>query len=400
MRRAALLAPARSSSTCPRSATPRPAPIPTRPGTWGRARRCRPRASGSPPPSTTSPTGTSPRSSTGRSGSPTPSSAPTSSRRGCPRRWPGSRWCCSSSRWAGACTARTRAWSRRILTATAFGWVKYARLAMMDAPMALGLALAAYGTWRASEEDDPPWLLAVGVAAAMDFLIKGPVGAVLVLLLSGGFLLVRNRRLLLSRWTARRLPARRRHRPALVRGLLRGPRPGLLRLLRRLPELRPLHAPVDAAGRGHAARRLPGLHAPLDLPLPRRASASLRAWREPGVLLPLAWMAAVLVTFTIPSLKWPHYGLTAIPAAMLLVGARSAAPLGPPRHRRHPRAPGRRRGPLAALAHAPGSPCSRWPARRWPSAPPRCWPSAAGSPRRPRRPGWPSRWWWGWSFPG
>ena len=43
-----------------------------------------------------------------------------------------------------------------VLTATAFGWVKYARLAMMDAPMALGLALAAYGTWRAAEEDDPP----------------------------------------------------------------------------------------------------------------------------------------------------------------------------------------------------------------------------------------------------
>ena len=29
-------------------------------------------------------------------------------------------------------------------------------------------------------------------------------------------------------------------------------------------------------------------------------------------------MASVLVTFTIPSLKWPHYGLTAIPAAILL----------------------------------------------------------------------------------
>jgi hypothetical protein len=45
---------------------------------------------------------------------------------------------------------------------------------------------------------------------------------------------------------------------------------------------------------------------------------SLRAWREPGVLLPLAWILSVLVTFTVPSLKWPHYGLTAIPPAMLL----------------------------------------------------------------------------------
>ena len=156
-----------------------------------------------------------------------------------------------------------------LLTATAFGWVKYARLAMMDAPMALGLALAAYGTWRASEEDDPPWLLAVGVAAAMDFLLKGPVGAVLVLLLSGGFLLVRNRPLLFSRWTA----------GAFLLGALLG-----------LPwyvasfavhgqafydffvvtaELRPVHAPLDREGGGDASRRIPRLHAPLDLPLSR-----------------------------------------------------------------------------------------------------------------------------------
>jgi hypothetical protein len=32
-------------------------------------------------------------------------------------------------------------------------------------------------------------------------------------------------------------------------------------------------------------------------------------------------MASVLVTFTIPSLKWPHYGLTAIPGALLLAAS-------------------------------------------------------------------------------
>ncbi|HET8734247.1 MAG TPA: glycosyltransferase family 39 protein, partial [Anaeromyxobacteraceae bacterium] len=62
-----------------------------------------------------------------------------------------------------------------LLTATAFGCVKYARLAMMDAPMALGLAIAAYATWRAAEERRPAWLLAVGLGAGMDFMIKGPV---------------------------------------------------------------------------------------------------------------------------------------------------------------------------------------------------------------------------------
>src|SRR5512137_2712184 len=202
-----------------------------------------------------------------------------------------------------------------LLTATAFGWVKYARLAMMDAPMALGLA--AYGTWRASEEDDPPWLLAVGAGAAMDFLLKGPVGAVLVLLLSGGFLAVRNRRLLLSRWTA----------GAFVLGAVVG-----------LPwyvASFAVHGKVfydffvvsqnydrfmhPWTLRGEAVLLVGFLVFSLPWTFLQLAGLrSIRAWREPGVLLPLAWLLAVLVTFTIPSLKWPHYGLTAIPAALLL----------------------------------------------------------------------------------
>jgi 4-amino-4-deoxy-L-arabinose transferase-like glycosyltransferase len=204
-----------------------------------------------------------------------------------------------------------------LLTATAFGWVKYARLAMMDAPMALGLALAAYGTWRASEEDDPPWLLAVGAGAAMDFLIKGPVGAVLVLLLSGGFLAVRNRKLLLSRWTA----------GAFLLGAVVG-----------LPWYVASFAVHGQAFydffvvsqnydrfmhpwtlRGEAVLLVGFLVFSLPWTFLQLAGLrSLRAWREPGVLLPLAWLLSVLVTFTVPSLKWPHYGLTAIPAAMLL----------------------------------------------------------------------------------
>ena len=212
-----------------------------------------------------------------------------------------------------------------LLTATAFGWVKYARLAMMDAPMALGLALAAYGTWRASEEDDPPWLLAVGVAAAMDFLLKGPVGAVLVLLLSGGFLLVRNRPLLFSRWTG----------GAFLVGAVLG-LPWYVASFAVHGQAfydffvvtqnydRFMH-PWTAKGE---ATLLVGFLVFL-LPWTFLFLGSLRAlrtWREPGVLLPLAWIASVLLTFTVPSLKWPHYGLTAIPAALLL-----AVRIPPPR---------------------------------------------------------------------
>jgi 4-amino-4-deoxy-L-arabinose transferase-like glycosyltransferase len=204
-----------------------------------------------------------------------------------------------------------------LLTATAFGWVKYGRLAMMDAPMALGLTLAAYGTWRASEEDDPPWLLAVGVGAAMDFLLKGPVGAVLVLLLSGGFLMVRNRPLLFSRFTA----------GAFLLGAILG-LPWYLAsfavhgqafydsffVIENIDRFRhPWTARAEASLLlGFLVFMLPWTFLFLG------SLKALRIWREPDVLLPLAWVASVLVTFTIPSLKWPHYGLTAIPAAILL----------------------------------------------------------------------------------
>ena len=204
-----------------------------------------------------------------------------------------------------------------LLTATAFGWVKYARLAMMDAPMALGLALAAYGTWRASEEDDPPWLLAVGAAAAMDFLLKGPVGAVLVLLLSGGFLLVRNRPLLLSRWTA----------GAFLLGAILGLPWYLASFAVHGQAFYDFFVVTQNYDRFMHPWTLKGeatlLVGFLVFTLPWTflflgSLRTLRTWREPGVLLPLAWMASVLVTFTVPSLKWPHYGLTAIPGALLL----------------------------------------------------------------------------------
>ena len=152
----------------------------------------------------------------------------------------------------------------------------------------------------------------------MDFLIKGPVGAVLVLLLSGGFLLVRNRPLLLSRWTA----------GAFLLGAAIG-LPWYVASFavhgRAFYDFFVVSQNYDRfmhpwTIRGEATL-LAGF---LVFSLPWTffllgSLRSLRAWREPQVLLPLAWMASVLVTFTVPSLKWPHYGLTAIPAAMLLV---------------------------------------------------------------------------------
>jgi 4-amino-4-deoxy-L-arabinose transferase-like glycosyltransferase len=204
-----------------------------------------------------------------------------------------------------------------LLTAAAFGWVRYARLAMMDAPMALGLAIAAYGTWRAAEEDRPPWLLAAGVGAAMDFLLKGPVGAVLVLLLSGGFLAVRAPRLLASRWTALAFALGAAiGLPWYVASFAVHGRAFYDFFVVTQNYDRFMH-PWTLRGEatllaGFLVFMLPWTFVFLG------SLGSLRRWREPGVLLPLAWMASVLVTFSVPSLKWPHYALGAIPGAMLL----------------------------------------------------------------------------------
>lgn len=204
-----------------------------------------------------------------------------------------------------------------LLTATTFGWVRYARLAMLDAPMALGLAIAAYATWRAAEEDRPPWLLAVGAAAAMDFLLKGPVGPVLVLLLSGGFLLVRRPALLATRWTAL----------AFALGALFGLPWYVASFAVHGRAFYDFFVVSENYGRFMHPWTLRGeatlLVGFLVFMLPWTfwflgSLGALGRWRDPGVLLPLAWIGSVLVTFSVPSLKWPHYGLGAVPAAMLL----------------------------------------------------------------------------------
>ena len=205
-----------------------------------------------------------------------------------------------------------------LLVGGTFGWFKFGRMAMMDAPMALAFTAAAYGAWRASEEDRPAQLLWAGVGAGAAFMLKGPVGAVIVLIVAGGFLALQRPALLVSKFTlgafilgaAIGLPwyaasfavhGRRFYDFFVVeQNLDRFRHPWTLQgeatlLVGLLVFLMPWTLLVLAA-----------------IPGPRR-------WREPDVVLPLVWIAAVLLVFTIPSLKWPHYGLGCAPAAALLV---------------------------------------------------------------------------------
>ncbi len=203
-----------------------------------------------------------------------------------------------------------------LFTATTFGFLKFGRMAMMDAPMALAFATAAYGTWRASEEDRPPFLLLAGLGAGAATLLKGPVGAVLVLLIAGGFLAVRKPRLLLGRWTAGAFAVGAAIAlPWFVLSFARHGR-AFYEFFVVSQNLDRFRHPWTWEGEGI----LLGGFVVFLLPWTILALGGLRGarLREPGILLPAIWVAAVLVVFTVPALKWPHYGLACAPAAALL----------------------------------------------------------------------------------
>lgn len=209
-----------------------------------------------------------------------------------------------------------------LLTGTTFGLIKFGRMAMMDAPMALSLAVAAYGTWRAVEEERPPFLLLAGVGAGAATLLKGPVGAVLVLLLAGGYLALRSPRLLATRWTA----------GAFALGAAIALPWYLLSYAVHGQAFYDFFVVQQNYDRFRHSWTWSGEVTLLAgfliflAPWTFLILSGLRGrWREPGMLLPLVWMASVLLTFTIPSLKWPHYGITCIPAAALLA-SRTAPP--------------------------------------------------------------------------
>ncbi len=209
-----------------------------------------------------------------------------------------------------------------LLTATTFGFLKFGRMAMMDAPMALALAVAAYGTWRASEEGRAPFLLLAGAGAGAATLLKGPVGAVLVLFISGGYLALRAPRLLATRWTAAAFT---------IGASIALPWYALSLAVhgRAFYDFFIVEQNYDRFRHpwtwGGEATLLAGFLVFL-LPWTFLCAGGLRGrWREPGMLLPLVWAASVLFTFSIPSLKWPHYGLTCTPAAALLA-ARAVQP--------------------------------------------------------------------------
>jgi 4-amino-4-deoxy-L-arabinose transferase-like glycosyltransferase len=93
------------------------------------------------------------------------------------------------------------AWVRGVLlVGTSLGLLRYGRLAMMDVPLALALALGVEAAWVAATERRPRLFLAVGLAAGVSALLKGPVGPLLVFSIATVVVAVRAPALLRSGW--------------------------------------------------------------------------------------------------------------------------------------------------------------------------------------------------------
>lgn len=197
------------------------------------------------------------------------------------------------------------------------------RMAITDALLALGVALAFWFLWEAHQRSDGRWLVAAGAAVGLGMMAKGPVAAAIVVAGGVPFALLRPKpRFNLFRpgplalalvaaaalavpWYALMLAKHRevfwdfffvkmnvdRFRTPWQLGSLAVLWGGLLLAL--VPWLPlALAAVVDALG---SARR-----------------------RDPRYLLALGWAGAVMLTFSIPAQKFIHYGLPAVPALALL----------------------------------------------------------------------------------
>ncbi len=69
-----------------------------------------------------------------------------------------------------------------LLVGTCLGLLRYARVDLMDVPLALAIAVGLWALWRVAAGESPALALAAGVAAAAAALLKGPVGPLLMVL--------------------------------------------------------------------------------------------------------------------------------------------------------------------------------------------------------------------------
>ncbi len=205
------------------------------------------------------------------------------------------------------------AWARAVLLlGTCVGILRYGRLAMMDVPLALALALGVEAAWVAAEERRPRLFLAVGLAAGLSALLKGPVGPLLVFGIAALLVALRAPSLLRSGWTV----------AALALALAVSAPWFLLMVGHYGTHFLQRFILVENFGKFSVPWTLRdeawlllvcGL---LALPW-----VGLVQWRRvpPGLrLLSGVWLAAVLLVFSLPGLKQSHYVVPCLLPLLLL----------------------------------------------------------------------------------
>jgi len=200
-----------------------------------------------------------------------------------------------------------------LVVGTCLGVLRYARVDLMDVPLALALAVGLWTLWRAAEGGSPRLLLLTGVAAAAATLLKGPVGPLLMVPPATVYL------------------SRRGWPRALVPWLVAA---GVLALLLAAPWYVAMAGRYGEAfvGRFFGTENLGKFRFAWtvegELGLLLAAPVLLLPWtplvrvRGPGAALAWPWVVGLLFVYSLPGLKHPHYVLPALaPMAVLASGA-------------------------------------------------------------------------------
>jgi len=201
-----------------------------------------------------------------------------------------------------------------LVLGTCLGVLRYARVDLMDVPLALAIAVGLWACWRVAEGAPRSLLLVTGLAAAAATLLKGPVGP--LLMAAPGAAYLARRRALLSAlpWlVAAAVLAVLVAAPWYLAMAHRHGEPFVVRFFG-----------TENVGKFRFPWTLEGeLLLLLALPVLLLPWTFLVRGRGPGAPLAWPWVAGLLLLYSLPGLKHPHYVVPALaPLAVLASGAR------------------------------------------------------------------------------
>jgi 4-amino-4-deoxy-L-arabinose transferase-like glycosyltransferase len=200
---------------------------------------------------------------------------------------------------------------------TCLGLLRYARVDLMDVPLALAIAVGLGACWQVAEGGPMRLLLVAGVAAGAAALLKGPVGPVLMAAPGAIWLARRGKLVRALPWIAvAAAVAAGVAAPWYVAMAHRHGDPFVARFFG-TENVGKFRFPWTLEGEGVLLLALPVLLLPWT-PLVRvRGAGSALAW---------PWVLTLLVLYSVPGLKHPHYVVPALaPLAVLASGPRPGA---------------------------------------------------------------------------